>query len=186
MFVETKPVRIAAVVGSLRPNSYSRRLLQFALEELGRHAEAEVDVVQPWEFNLALPGAPGADAVQQLLAPRIYAADGVILATPEYHGSYSSVMKALIDNMGYPSALEGKPVALIGAASGAIGAVKALEHLRSVCSHVGAIVLPYPVSVACVEQVIDEKGRCLVPELEAQLRHVGVQLLDYLRVRGAA
>ena len=62
-------------------------------------------------------------------------ATGVILATPEYHGSFAAVMKLVIENLGFPSLLAGKPVALLGVAAGQIGAIKSLEQLRSVCSH---------------------------------------------------
>ena len=48
----------------------------------------------------------------------------------------------MIENMGFPSVLAGKPVSLLGVAAGRIGAIKSLESLRGVCSHIGAIVLP--------------------------------------------
>ncbi len=108
-------------------------------------------------------------------------ATGVILATPEYHGSFSSVIKLVIENLGFPSGVSGKPVALLGVAAGQIGAIKALEHLRSVCSHVGAIVLPGPVSVAGVQQVFDDQGRCLDEKIEARIRGVATHLIDYIQ-----
>ncbi len=107
-------------------------------------------------------------------------ATGVLLATPEYHGSYSSVIKLLIENLGFPSALAGKPVALLGVAAGQIGAVKALEHLRGVCSHVGALVLPGSVSVAGVQKLFDEEGRCLDEGVERRVRGVATSLVDYI------
>ena len=84
---------------------------------------------------------------------------GVILSTPEYHGSYSSVIKRVIENLGFPSALHKKPVALLGVAAGRIGAIKSLEHLQGICVHVGALVLPGSVSVAGRRDVFDEEGR---------------------------
>ena len=110
----------------------------------------------------------------------VAAATGVILATPEYHGSYSSVMKLLIDNLGFPSALSGKPVALLGVAGGRIGAIKALEHLRSVASHIGALVLPGPVSVARVRTVFDDEGRALDDAVASMIRGVPVKLIHYI------
>lgn len=58
-----------------------------------------------------------------------------VLAPSEYPGSYSSVVKLFIENLGFPSLMSGKPVALLGVGAGQIGATKALEHLRSVCFH---------------------------------------------------
>jgi FMN reductase len=107
-------------------------------------------------------------------------ATGIILATPEYYGSFSSVMKLVIESLGYPSALAGKPVALLGVAGGTIGAVKSLEHLRSVVSHVGGIVLPLPISVANVTTVFDDEGRCLDADAEQLIRSVGRNLLTYI------
>jgi FMN reductase len=109
------------------------------------------------------------------------AATGVILATPEYHGSFSAYLKQVIENLGFPSRLAGKPVALLGVAAGQIGAIKSLEQLRSVCSHVGAIVLPGPVSVAGVQRVFNEQGVCLDEKVEARIRGVGDSLIHYVQ-----
>ena len=62
-----------------------------------------------------------------------------------------------------------------------IGAIKALEHLRSVCSHVGAIVLPGPVSVARVNEVFDDEGRCTDPGTENLIRGLATNHLNYIR-----
>ena len=90
------------------------------------------------------------------------------------------MMKLLIENLGFPSLLAGKPVALLGVAAGQIGAIKSLEHLRSVCSHVGAIVLPGPVSVAGIQKLFDEQGRCLDAAVEKRIRGVATNLLHYI------
>src|SRR5262249_26692430 len=104
----------------------------------------------------------------------------VVLATPEYHGSLSSVMKLVIENLGFPSVLAGKPVALLGVAAGSIGAIKSLEQLRSIASHIGAIVLPLPVSVANVQQVFDSSGHVLDPAVEKLVRSLARSLMDYI------
>ena len=52
--------------------------------------------------------------------------------------------------------------------------------MRSVCSHVGAIVLRGPVSVARVRAFFDAEGRRLDGKTEAAIRGVGTRLLDYI------
>ena len=94
--------------------------------------------------------------------------------------SFSSAIKLAIENLGFPSVLAGKPVSLLGVAAGQIGAIKSLEHLRSVCSHVGAIVLPSLVSVARVQEVFDKEGHCLDGRTEKLIRGVAKSLLDYI------
>lgn len=174
-------MQIAAVVGSMRQDSYTRRVLNLVITALNKEPNVVVDIIDPSKLNLAFPGESGAEALEKLLVPRIVAADGLVLSTPEYHGSYSSVLKAMIDNMGYPSALEGKPIAMVGIAAGRIGAVKALEHLHGVCAHVGALPLPYPVSVSEVHTYFDQDGRCTDLELTRQLQDCATRLVDFIR-----
>ncbi len=175
-----KPIQIVAVAGSVRPGNFTGMAINLAADEIGKADDASIHVVDLSEVRLPLPGQPASDDVKAL-QDRFSAATGIVLATPEYHGSYSSVIKLLIDNLGFPSVLSGKPVALLGVAAGQIGAIKALEHLRSVCSHVGAIVLPGPVSVAGVQRLFDEAGNCLDQSIEKRIRGLGTNLLDYIR-----
>lgn len=172
--------RIVAIPGSVRPGNYTSKALRLVVDELRTYPNVTVEVFDPTDMDLPLPGrvAETDDAVR--LQGAIAAATGVVLATPEYHGSLSSVMKLVIENLGFPSVLAGKPVALLGVAAGRIGAIKSLEQLRGICSHVGAIVLPGPVSVAGVRAVFDEDGRVLDPETEKQVRGVADALMHYI------
>ena len=176
-----RPIRIVAVPGSVRPGNFTVKALRLVLDEIGKHSDIALDVIDPATMALPLPGMADGSPVTQELIARVNAATGVVLGTPEYHGSYSSVMKLVIENLGFPSVLAGKPVALLGVAAGQIGAIKALEHLRSVCSHIGAIVLPGPVSVAGVQQMFDEDGQCLNAAIETRIRSVATSLIDYIR-----
>ncbi|MGH9660849.1 MAG: NADPH-dependent FMN reductase, partial [Bryobacteraceae bacterium] len=132
-------------------------------------------------LHLPFPGTAGDASGAKGLRDAVSGSTGVILATPEYHGSFSSVMKLVIENLGFPSVLAGKPVALLGVAAGSIGAIKSLEGLASVCTHIGAIVLPGAVSVANVQSVFDAEGRCLDPDVEKRVRSVARNLEDYIR-----
>ncbi|UCD24030.1 MAG: NAD(P)H-dependent oxidoreductase [Gemmatimonadota bacterium] len=180
MPAETGSVGIVVVVGSVRPGNYTSKAVGLVLDELEKISDVRVDVVDPTGMDLPLPGTADVTPAVKSIRASLGEATGVIFATPEYHGSYSSVVKLLLDNLGFPSELSGKPIALLGVASGVIGAVKALEHLRSVCSHVGGIVLPGPCSVANVREVFDEHGNCLDPQIEKQIRGVPVKLLDFI------
>ena len=172
-------IRIVAIGGSVRPDNYTWKALSVVVDELKKHKEVAFEVVDPRNLDLPKPGLqPNAQA--ESLRKTVSEATGVIFATPEYHGSMSSVMKEIIENLGFPSVLAGKPVALLGVAAGQIGAIKSLEQLRSVCSHVGAIVLPGPVSVANVQKAFDDRGTCQDPNLEKRIRGVASHLIDYI------
>jgi len=151
------------------------------VDELRKQDHIAVGVIDPAEWKLPFPGTNPDSSATKALQAEVTGATGVILATPEYHGSFSSVMKLVIENLGFPSVLAGKPVGLLGVAAGSIGAIKSLEQLRGVCSHIGAIVLPLPISIANVQKVFDREGRCLDPAVEKLVRSVGTNLLAYIR-----
>lgn len=173
-------IKIVTVCGSVRDNNSTNKALNLVHDEIRKHNDVELEVIDAANYNLTLPGAKNSGNDYKIIDDLIRQATGVILATPEYHGSYSSVIKLIIDNLGYPSSLSGKPVALLGVAAGQIGAIKALEHLRSVCSHVGSIVLPGPISIPKVHICFDEEGNCLDPKVEKSVRGLALNLIDYI------
>ncbi len=175
-----KGIHITAVIGTVRPGNYTGKALALVADELDRREGVTVEVIDPATLTLPFPGGKDPEGSGERLREAVSRATGVVFSTPEYHGGYSSVIKLVIENLGFPSVLAGKPVALLGVAAGQIGAVKSLEALRGVCSHVGAIVLPAPVSVAGVQKVFDEDGNCLDPKVEKRIRGVGRTLLDYI------
>jgi len=181
MTPETRALSILVINGSVRPDNYTARASALVADELRKDPGIVVEVVDPATLDLPFPGTAGDAEATKLLQEKVRRSVGVVLATPEYHGSFSSVMKLVIENLGFPSALSGKAVALLGVAAGSIGAIKSLEQLRSVCSHIGAMALPLPVSVANVQRVFDADGRCLDAATERLVRGLGTSLTDYIR-----
>ena len=170
---------IVSICGTSRPDNLTARALAIVNDELEQLGHKPV-FFDARELELAFPGQPSTDDAIRLRAALDDAA-GVILATPEYHGGFSAMTKLIIENLGFPSELSGKPVALVGVAAGRIGAIKSLEQLRGVCSHVGAIVLPKAVSIAGVRGAFNEEGQCVDDDVERALRGVAVSLLGFMQ-----
>jgi chromate reductase len=181
MSKDTSGIRIVAVKGSVRPGNATSKVLEIVADEIRRDPGIALDIVDPATLRLPFPGEDPHSRDAREMRTLVAGATGVILSTPEYHGGYSSVIKLVIENLGFPSALAGKPVALLGVAAGQIGAIKSLEALRSVCSHVGALVLPGPVSVANVRTVLDDDGTISDERIERRVRGLGRTLIDYIR-----
>ena len=175
-------IKLVAILGSARPGNYTSMALALVQKEIQRHPGVSLEVIDPAALDIAWPGLCITEDAKAIQA-KVAAADGVILATPEYHGSFSSVMKLLIDNLGFPSSLRGKPISLLGVAGGRIGAIKALEHLRSVASHVGGLVLAGPISVANVRNVFDERGNVRDETAVAMIPKVATLLIEYIETR---
>ena len=169
---------IVSVSATSRPDNYTARALAIVNDELGRRQVPPV-FFDARELSLSFPGHSPTEDAQQLRSA-IEEAAGVVIATPEYHGGFSAMTKLIIENLGFPSVLAGKPVALVGVAAGRIGAIKSLEQLRAVCSHVGALVLPGAVSIAGVRAAFDEDGTCTDEDVEDALRGIAGSLLDFI------
>ena len=170
---------IVSVSGTSRPDNYTSKALAVVNDELTSLGHRP-EVFDARYLELTFPDEePTADA--RRLRSAVEASAGVVLATPEYHGSFSAMTKLIIENLGFPSALQGKPIALLGVAAGRIGAIKSLEQLRGVCAHVGGFVLPGAVSIAGVRRAFDEEGNCTDEGSEKARRGLADSMLDYLR-----
>ena len=159
MAPQSNGIRVVVINGSVRQGNYTGKAAALVVDEFKRYPQVHVKEILPAGMQLPLPGTDANSPATKQLQDEVRAATAIVLATPEYHGTFSSVMKLVIENLGFPSVLAGKPVALLGVAAGSIGAIKSLEHLRGVCSHIGAVVLPLAASIANVQKVFDADGR---------------------------
>jgi len=173
-------IKIAVIVGSVNKKSFTLKAVNIVTNEFKKSPSTRVEIIHPLEYSVNFPGLEKDEFRIKLLRSKIKDSSGVLIATPEYHGSFSSLIKLTIENLGYPSALSRKPIGLLGIASGSIGAIKSLEHLRSVCSHVGAIVLPGAVSIGEVENYFDDEGKCLDNNVENRLRQLAHIMINFI------
>ena len=178
MMATAHEIKVVSILGTTRPGNYTQMALELVNDEL-RRSGSSVALIDPAKLSLGFPGEPESDAKKMRRV--VEDATGLVIATPEYHGSFSAMLKLVVENLGFPSVLAGKPIVLLGVAAGRIGAIKSLEQLRGVCSHVGGIVLPGPVSVANVRDVFDDGGTCRDEAVERHVRRLATNLLDYVR-----
>ena len=170
---------VVTISGTSRPDNFTALALALVNDEL-RVRGVDVVTFDARDLTLSFPGQPETEDAAALRGA-VEGAAGLVLATPEYHGSYSAMTKLIIESLGFPSAMSGKAVALLGVAAGRIGAIKSLEHLRGVCAHTGAVVMPHAVSVAGVRGAFDSGGACTDSATEKALRGLGSGLVEFLR-----
>lgn len=169
---------IICISGTSRPENYTSKALAVVVDELEKAGEKH-SVFDARDMKLAFPGQDATDDAKKLLEA-VSNASAVVLASPEYHGGICANTKLIIENLGFPSQLAGKPVACLGVAAGRIGAIKSLEQLKSICSHIGAIVVPGSISIAGVQQVFDDEGNILDEGSEIALRGLAHSLTGFL------
>jgi chromate reductase len=169
-------MKILGISGSLRRGSYNTSLLGAAASLLPDHVEFEVwdglKEVPPYDEDDDTDEAPAAVAA---FREAIAGADAVLFATPEYNSSVPGQLKSAIDWASRPLAtnpLRNKPVAVVGASTGAFGAVWSQAELRKVLAATGARVVEGEVAVGHAPTRFDEDGRLVDENLLEQLQEV--------------
>ena len=158
----SKPLRIVALVGSLRRDSYTRRIVN-ALSELAPEA-IEIEIVPIGSLPLYSEDddTDAPPSAWQGFRDLVRDADAVLFATPEYNRSIPGGMKNAIDVGSRPygaSVWSGKPAAVLSVSPGALGAFGANHHLRQCLTFLDMPVLQQPEAyLGSVASVIDERG----------------------------
>jgi chromate reductase, NAD(P)H dehydrogenase (quinone) len=152
--------RIAVIVGSNRRDSINRKLA-VALVRLGagkfEATFARIDDLPM--YNQDNEGALPPEVVR--FKDEIARADGVLIVTPEHDRSIPAALKNAIDRGARPwgkSSWPGKPAFITGTSPGAIGSALAQQHLRSVMTGLGMILLGGEAYVTFKPDLIDGHG----------------------------
>ena len=179
---DTNPaVRVVGINGSLREGSYTRLALKLALQG-AQEVGARTQLLELRDYELVFcNGKLGDDeAPPDVLRLRqaVRDAQGIILGTPEYHGSFSGVLKNALDLMGFEE-FEGKMVGLVGVSGGKMGAINALNSLRMVGRALHAWVVPEQISIPQAWRTFDAAGNLKDPGLEGRLKDVGRQVARF-------
>jgi chromate reductase len=161
----TASLRVLGLAGSLRRDSYNRRLLTAASSQapVGMTVTLFDDLASVPLYSGDLDGATdGGPAPVARLRRAVRACDGLLISTPEYNQSVPGVLKNAIDWLslrGPDLVLEGKPVAIMGATPGAWGTRLAQRTLRQILFSTESLVLTGPaIYLRNVDKLIDASG----------------------------
>jgi chromate reductase len=136
----------AVVVGSLRRESFNRRLAEGVIKLAPKEFSFNRLEIGDLPLYNQDDDANQADSVRRLKS-EVRAADGVLFVTPEYNRSVTGVLKNALDNASRPygdSAWAGKPAGMLGVSSGQIGTAVAQQHLRDMLAYLDMPTLGQP------------------------------------------
>ena len=174
-------VKIVGIGGSLRANSYSQIALDIAVNQVVALG-AEAEILDLRQMNLPFcdggndyPDYPDVERLQQT----VKAADGLILATPEYHGSVSGVLKNALDLMSFEH-LDGKVSGLISVLGGQANS-NALNDLRVIMRWVHAWVIPEQIAIAEAWKAFSPEGKILDTKTAQRFEGFAQSLIDNTR-----
>jgi chromate reductase, NAD(P)H dehydrogenase (quinone) len=164
--------KIIAFAGSNRHGSINRIALGFAADG-AREAGADVEIITLSDYALPLYDADwhkanGVPEAAKQLRAKMIAANGLLIASPEYNSSITPLLKNTIDWLsqsvsegagigGGRLPFEGKITGVMSASAGGFGGIRALPHVAMILSNLGAFVLPI-VAVPGGDKIVEADG----------------------------
>lgn len=181
-------VKVVGIGGSPRPDSTVERALRAVLAEAERQG-AEVSLIGGTELVMP-PYDPTEDIRSpqaQRLVSAIAAADGLVLASPAYHGSVSGLVKNALDHTeelrdDSRPYFTGRAVGSLAVARGWQGGVSTIAALRDVTHALRGWPTPLGVAVNSGTAGFGPDGKCTDPHVQGQLETMAAQVVDFARL----
>ena len=160
-------MRVALLLGSIRVGRQTHKIAYY-LENRLKERGVETDMIDLLHYQLPLMEERAGRNPEQLpvvaeVGEKLKEADAMLLITPEYHGTFSGVLKNAIDY--YWNELKKKPVGVVTATGGKMGGINASTQLQHVILSMGSFPLPQKLLVPNVENSIDEEYNPLNEEV---------------------
>lgn len=154
-------MKIVAIVGSLRKDSYNKKIAEFIRERFKEKIDVELVLLHDLPiFNQDIEKDPPQEVKD--FKSKIKGADGVLFVTPEYNHSIPGVLKNAIDWCSREDrVLSNKPTFIVGASDGNVGTARCQGDLRKVLNCPGVATLNLPgnlVVIGNVDQKFNESG----------------------------
>ena len=188
--------RLLAFAGSARTDSFNKRLARLAAAR-ARGLGAEVVDLDLRDLDLPLydgdlEAEHGLPEGARTLKAAMDAADGLLLACPEYNGSVTPLLNNAIDWASRPlpdekplAAYAGKTALLVAASPGALGGLRGLVHVRAILSGIGVHVVPSQVAIPKAHELLTEEavtaGALADERLDGALTRAVTELVETTR-----
>jgi len=160
-------MKIAILLGSVREGRQTHKIAYYVQKKLVErgHEVLMLDLgTEPVPLmNERYGRAENQPAEITALAEKFKQADAIVLVSPEYHGSFTGVLKNALDY--YWKEFERKPMGVIATGSGRMGGINASTQLQHIILSMGAYPVPYKLLVPQIQHAFDEQMQPVQPEL---------------------
>src|SRR5258708_30880674 len=182
---------ILGIGGTPRAGSTAERALAVSLRAAGAEGAQTLLIPGPsLVLPMYTPDASARTAESKTLVESMRRCDGIIIASPSYHGSLSGLMKNALDyaedlRSDDRAYLDGLAVGLIACAGGWQAAVQTLAAMRSIVHALRGWPTPLGAALNTSTKVFDERGECLDLSMKLQLETIGRQVVQVAKMRRA-
>ena len=178
--------KILALSGSLKAESLNQRLVK-AAAQIATEQGADVNLIALRDYPLPLFNEEiehEENPILNDLRGQFAAADGLLIASPEYNGSLTPALKNVIDWVSRPNKTTGytpryarQTAAIIATSPGGLGGLRGLTHVREILTNLGTLVVPSQVAVPNAYEAFDENGKLINSAMQDRLAMTVEQFL---------
>ncbi|MFD8595018.1 NADPH-dependent FMN reductase [Kitasatospora sp. NPDC059646] len=186
-----QPLRVVGIGGSTRFGSTAERAVRAVLTEAERLG-ARTTLLAGDDLLLPMydPRGPVRGPRAERLVAEVAAADGLVVASPAYHGGISGLVKNALDHVEELRGdarpyFTGRAVGCLAVGAGWPGAVATVAALRDVVCALRGWPVPLGVAVNTAEAGFGPDGRCTDARLQSQLETVAAQVVEFAAMRRA-
>jgi chromate reductase, NAD(P)H dehydrogenase (quinone) len=185
--------KILAFAGSLRKDSFNKKLVKIAVKG-AEEAGGEVTYIDLKDYPLPIydqdiEDSTGIPENAQKLKELFLQHDGFLISCPEYNSSLSAAFKNVIDWVSRPRPNEvylccfiDKVVLLMSASPGNLGGLRGLVHARALFSNIFSIVLPQQKSISLAHEAFDAQGNLKNPKQQEEVLALGKKMTEFLNL----
>ncbi|WP_431801805.1 NADPH-dependent FMN reductase [Halobacillus andaensis] len=179
-------IKVAALVGSIRKDSYNMKLTQFMKDRYRDHLDIQVVTIRDLaHYDQDIEEE--APASVQRFKSEVAEADAFLIVTPEFNHSIPGVLKNALDWLSRGDReMANKATFIAGATMGALGTVRAQMQLRQILNSpgMGANVLPgNEILIGSVQNKIDENGKLTDPQTIDFIDNVVDQFIPFVEAQ---
>ena len=185
--------KILAFAGSLRPDSYNKKLVKIAGQGVEK-AGGEVTYIDLRDYPLPLydqviEDSEGLPQNALKLKELFMQHQGLLISSPEYNSSMSAVLKNTIDWVSrqatpseiYLECFFNKVAVIMSASPGGLGGLRGLVHLRDMLGNINIIVMPQQKSISNAPEAFTPEGELRDPKQTKSVQKLGEDLVNVLK-----
>lgn len=182
-------MKIAIILGSIRQGRQTHLIVNYLNQRLNEMDGITSTILDLGTFDLPILAdqwrkQENPDPALVEFSKALLDSDGIVMASPEYHGSYSGVLKNAVDH--FWQEFSRKPMAVVATGSGNYGGINASSQMQHLVLSLGAFAMPQKLLVPHVNKVFDEHGMPAQPQLVKQVNAFMKELIWFTRAIATA
>ena len=162
-------MKIAIILGTVREGRHTHRVANYLQQAFSQHPSLQTSLLDLKTYDLPIfedrwekQENPPADLLR--FGQELQAADAIILISPEYHGTYTGVLKNALDH--YWKEFERKPIGVVSTSTGKFGGLTGSIQMQHLVLALGGYPIPQKWIVSNVNKIFDEDNHLITADAQ--------------------